>query len=206
MNPLSNNRKITPQYRGTSIIRYLDITYYVKLFSSFVFLYYFNVFYWGLTDPNNYYIYFLDHYINYINWLSVSILYIASLITPIFGVESHIEPPQVIKTIEGTNVILTFACLGLGTLSFWVAFVIANNGTFQKKIYWCLGGIAFIWFINCCRIALLLTALEKRWVGNKYMDHHDLFNVVSYIIILALIYFHSKEDRVDLQQCAGGFS
>ena len=39
-----------------------------------------------------------------------------------------------------------------------------------------------IWFINCIRVAFLLTALRNNWPIGKYLDHHTTFNIISYIL------------------------
>ncbi|UFH53410.1 hypothetical protein [Spirosoma sp. KNUC1025] len=177
---------------------YLNVAYFIKLFSLFILFYYFNISYLAITDPQHYYNYFLDHYFNYIYWLRTSILYGAQLITYLFGQQTYINPPHTIETAAGTSVILSFSCLGLGILSFWSAFVIANNGTWQKKICWCLGGLVFIWFINCWRIGLLLLAMEKQWKSLRTIDHHDLFNIVTYTSVLLLMYYYSREKEDEL--------
>ncbi|GAB3020487.1 exosortase/archaeosortase family protein [Spirosoma pulveris] len=175
------------------LLNYVDVGYVVKLILVFTSLYYFNIVYWGLTDPLNQYSYVLDHYLNYISWFQQSILYTAHLLTRLAGLLTFVDPPQLIRTASGASVIISFECLGLGVSSFWTAYVIANSGTWQKKSAWLLGGIALIWFVNCCRIALLLFALDKNWPESHYIDHHDLFNVAAYVIILTLMYFHSRQ-------------
>ncbi|WP_460669793.1 hypothetical protein [Larkinella ripae] len=180
---------------NNSLLKYLDIAYFSKLFVLFAVLYYFNLFYWGLTDPRNYYSYFLDHYLNYIDWFGLSILHTARLFTTVFGFSATVVPPQILKTASGANVILSFSCLGFGILSFWVAFILAYAGHWQRKLRWGVAGVVFIWFINCCRITLLLAALEKEW-KTVYLNHHDLFNLASYAIVLALIYSYTRESTV----------
>lgn len=180
---------------SADILGHLDYAYFIKLFLVFTAGYYFNIFYWGLTDPDNYYSPFLDTYVNYIDWLGTSILYGAKQIAAYLGQNTYVDSPQLIRTVSGTSVILSYGCLGLGINSFWLAFVIANSGTWQRKVYWCLGGMLLIWVINCCRIALLLIALEKNWQDLHYIDHHDVFNIVSYILILSLMYFYTSERK-----------
>lgn len=174
-----------------SLVKHLDFAYYIKLFLLFTALYYFNVFFWGLTDPKNYYSSFIDSNLNYIDWLGASILYNAKLLANLSGFNAQVIPPQRIETVEGAYVILSFSCLGLGISSFWTAFVIAYGGSWQRQLGWCLGGILFIWFINCCRIALLLMALDQNWGGLRSMDHHDLFNLIAYLSIVALMYLYT---------------
>ncbi|ADB39508.1 exosortase/archaeosortase family protein [Spirosoma linguale] len=175
------------------LLNYVDGAYLVKLILVFTSLYYFNIFYWGLTDPQNQYSYFLDHYLNYISWFQQSILYMANLLTHLAGLPTFVDLPQQIRTASGATVIISFDCLGFGVLSFWTAYIVAQTGTWKNKLAWCLTGIGIIWFVNCCRIALLLFALEKNWPESQYIDHHDLFNVAAYGIILTLMYFHNQQ-------------
>jgi exosortase/archaeosortase family protein len=174
---------------------YIDLSFLIRFFLSFVPFFYFNLFYLGITDPKNYYIPFLDHNLNYIKWVTFSINYIAGLITNVVGIDPIIDG-KLIFVKNGPGVLLEYACLGFGIISFWVAFIIAHRTSWKYKLYWSLGGIMAIWFLNCMRIAILLIALENNWKGNPYFDHHDMFNLFSYVIICMFIYwFYSNSKK-----------
>lgn len=174
--------------------KYFDVAYFIKFIIVLVAFYYFNILYLGVTDPKNYYSPFLDRHLNYISWFISSILLTAKFINNAFGLDPVVAGIKIGIT-KGASVLLNFACLGFGIMSFWLAFIIAHKGGWKKKLAWCLTGILTIWFINCWRIAILLLALQNRWKGNKYFDHHDLFNIAAYVLILKLIYLYTDQSK-----------
>ena len=90
---------------------------------------------------------------------------------------------------------MVYACLGMGLMSFWLSFVIADRASVKRKAIWCVTGVSAIWFINCCRVALLLMAFENNWKVNEYANHHTIFNIVAYALLLILIYFYMKSGK-----------
>ena len=170
---------------------HFDVGYAVKFVLYFVPLYYFHIIYLGLTDPNNVYVPFLDHHLNYIAWFEASILNASNFILHSFGVNSVVEGQRII--IKGGAYVLFWpACAGLGISSFWIAFIIAHCVTWKKKLYWCAAGIFCIWLINSARIAIYLVSLQNGWKTFKHIDHHDMFTLISYIIIVFLIFLFNK--------------
>ena len=183
-----------PAVKGIS--KYFDIAYFLRFVLLFVALYYFHIIFNGITSrEGNYYSPFLDQYLNYIRWLTLSILKMAQLIIRLFGVDAYIEGSQVLKSASGLGVNLWLPCLGLGITSFWIAFIAFQAIPVTKKIYWCLSGICAIWFINCWRIALLLLSLENDWKANPYLDHHDIFNIAAYGVVIALIILCNRTEK-----------
>jgi len=173
---------------------YSDLSFLLRFILLFLPLYYFNIFFLGITDPKNYYNSFLDENLNYIKWVTFSINYVASIFTGFFGIDSIVAGKQIFVE-HGASVLLEFSCLGFGISSFWIAFVIAHKASVKSKLLWCLGGVCAIWFLNCWRIAILLIALEKKWPTTGYLDHHGLFNLCSYLIIGLLIHFFLKRNE-----------
>jgi exosortase/archaeosortase family protein len=167
--------------------------YVVKFLLFFVVLYYFNVAFIGATAPGNTYISFLDKYLNYIDWLRYSILHTSNGITRLFDHNTYVKDPYLLKIYNGPGVQMVYSCIGYGVMSFWVAFVLANKGKWQQKILWALGGCFCIWVINCFRVATLLMAIASKWNVNKYMNHHTMFNIFAYILILVLMYFYTQK-------------
>jgi exosortase/archaeosortase family protein len=80
-------------------------------------------------------------------------------------------------------------------MSFWMAFILADNSRLKKKISWCLTGLAAIWFINCLRVAIILMAFEKDWKALTNLDQHTLFNVVAYLLIFFMIFLYHRSDK-----------
>ena len=178
---------------------YFDIVFFAKLIVLFLAFYYFNILFLGITTAEGrFYSPFLEHNLNYVSWLTSSILYVANAIDHFLGINSYVQNAYNIKTYSGASVTVWLPCLGLGVMSFWVAFIIADVNSWKKKLYWVLAGIAAIWFINCLRIALLVLALEKNWYQNTYIDHHTIFNIAAYIIILFMIWLYYKKNKNEI--------
>lgn len=146
----------------------------------------------GLASPGNYYSSFIDHHLDYPNWLRSSLLHGSKLLLSLFGFDTIIPDSFHLKILDGASVQLIYACLGVGVMSFWLAFVVANKGGWVKKIKWVIGGILCIWLINITRIGLVLVANNKGQRTLFGLDNHTFFNICSYVAIFVLIYFYDR--------------
>ncbi len=171
---------------------YFDVAYLLRFVLLFISIYAFNLMYVGLVLPVNLYSPFLDHYLNYIDGLRNTILFTSNQIAHAFGISSHIQHQFSLKVDHGTNLIVGDACLGLGVMSFWTAFIVADTTSLKRKLAWCLGGLGLIWIINCIRVAFILLAYEKNWKAVITMDHHTAFNILSYVLIFILILLYDR--------------
>ncbi len=170
------------------IIKNPGFIFIVKFLVLFLGLHFFNEFYIGITAPGNLYIPFLEENLNYVAWLRSSILHSADFICQLFGYETVVEGPYLLKSVTtGVSVRMVYTCIGLGIMSFWVGFILAHSAGWKKSLFWIVLGSVVIWIINCFRVAILLMISEHQWNPNKYMDHHDTFNIIAYILILVLI-------------------
>lgn len=179
------------------IQKYFSFAYFFKLIGLTIFLNYFSVAFNGIVSPEGtLYSSFLDHHLNYIQWLRQSIMYVSNAIAHIFGTGSYISGAQMMNIGKGIEVEIWLPCLGLGIISFWMAFIITNTGSWQKKLVWCITGTFCISFINCWRIGLLLVSIDRNWPQLSTFDHHDLFNMAAYVLIGLLMYSYNddKED------------
>lgn len=179
-----------------NLSKYIDVPYFIRFILLLLTLYYFNIFYISIIDKKGLiYSSFLDNHLNYISWLRNSFLYTSNLIVQAFGINSFVDAPYHLRTLNGSFVEMVYACLGFGLTSFWVAFVVSDKASLKRKIIWCTGGITCIWFINVWRVALLLIALENHWEINSILDHHTLFNIVGYSLIGFMISTYIKNSR-----------
>ena len=158
----------------------------------FVSLYYFIIFYEGITAQGGYYISFLDHYLNFIDWYRILLLYSAHFLTNLMGFQSTIPDHYHLHIIHGYSVQLVYSCLGFGLLSVWFAFLIAYPSNIYKKIIWAIYGLLLISFLNIIRIAVLAIVVTK--IKKTDIEiHHTIYNIVVYICIVIMIYFYTKE-------------
>ena len=181
--------KLSPR----NLLQYFDIAYLLKFLLLFGGIYFFNLAYFGLTSPyGSYHMPFLENNLNYVSWLKTSILYTSNEISHLIGIDSYVRDFQTLKTVNGTGLGIAEACLGFGVLSFWMAYIIADNNNWKRKLLWCLGGMITIWLINCMRVAFMLLAIEKNWELVITSDYHTAFNVIAYAFVFLQIFIYNK--------------
>jgi len=187
-----------------TLSKIFDTSYVVKfLLRLLAFYLFFRLMNWlviGLIVPGGYHSPFVEHYLNYVSWLKMSILQTASFVAQLFGVKSHFFDNSTLQIATGGKLFMAWACVGLELMSFWAAFAFADTTPWRKKIYWCLGGLFCIWFINCLRVALLLVAIKNKWPNFSTLSHHDTFNIAAYGLILLMMFVYYSHNKKDLGQ------
>lgn len=172
------------------------------LFFAFKFIFFFIMIYGGMqlligfTAPGGYYSVFLDNYFNLIAGLRSSLITGAKTFLHIFGIESIQTSDRVLRIPGGRGVIVSYSCLGIAVMSFWIALMGAMRQGWKTKLIWIVVGLLMIWLINVSRIALFLLAINKGWPMPLGIDHHMWFNIVSYVLIFTLLFFY---DRIQLR-------
>lgn len=177
---------------SSSLSRYVDVVFLARFAVLMAGIYYFNVFYISIIDARGLiYSSFFDQHLNYFALLRASVLHTANGMDHLYGLHSYVADPS-LKLPNGHGIYVDLACLGYGVMSFWTAFIVAHKTSWQEKLVWVVGGVVFLWFLNCCRVALLLIAITKQWNTEKWMDSHALFNLVVYAFIMAMILLYYK--------------
>ena len=170
------------------------INFFVKFFFSFCILYFGTKIIIGLTVPRGFYSSLIDNYFNYPAALRLSIFKGTSVLASLFGFETFSKDLYHISFLQGRGIHLVYSCLGFGLLSCWVAFVFANNGKVLFKLKWLLAGCFFIWLLNVFRITFLLFALNFQRPALLTIDHHFIFNIIVYVVIIWMMsLFHRSE-------------
>ena len=155
----------------------------------FLFFYYGNIVFFSLTSRGDHYVRFLDLYLNYIRGLRHLLLNTSALLLNLLGYSSITSDTELL--VSGRGVIqLVYSCLGLGVMSFFIAFVIAYPKSTKEKVIFGLSGIVVIQTLNIFRFILLALFWDK--AKGKILDHHAIFNLVIYLIIIVGIYFWIK--------------
>ena len=150
----------------------------------------------GLAAPGGYHSVFIEKYLDYVSWLKYSLMYAVKLILWIGGMPTYFAPDYVIRIVNGRGVKIAMDCVGYGVYSFWAAYVMANEGTFKRKLFWVLGGVFLLWFINSLRITLFLLATQGGWPMPWGLDHHTWFTIFAYLAIFMMIYFFEKKGKI----------
>lgn len=178
------------------ILSFFSFKYFFKLIGYTLIFNYSAIAFNGIVSPEgSRYSSFLDQHLNFIQWIRFVIMTVSNAIANYFNTHSYISGQQLMKLDSGVEVEIWLPCLGLGIISFWIAFIITNSGNWRKKFIWCIGGIACITLINCWRISFLLISLDREWQQIINYDHHDLFNIVAYIFIAVLMYSYTENSN-----------
>ena len=176
------------------------IIYILKFLGFFCIAYFGTIAIEGLASPVNYYSPFINHYMDYPSWLRASLLSGSKLFASLAGFKSVITDVYHIKIVNGKSVQLVYSCLGVGVMSFWLAFVMANTGGWLRKTAWIIGGMICIWLINVTRLGLLLVTINKNQSLPFGLDNHTFFNILAYVAIFVLIYFYDRYTKSSVKR------
>ena len=167
----------------------------LKFFLLFCLFYYASLAIIGFSSPGGYYIVWIDHYFNYIQWVKMSLIRAVEFFSYLFGYKTVIEGNDLIRFEHARGVRIAMSCLGIGVLSFWAAFVVSDNKVFLKKMTWLFFGLIVLWLINVMRILLFLFSINLGWSMPFGFDHHTWFNIQAYLAIFIMIYFYEKSSK-----------
>lgn len=168
------------------------VWFVIKFLVVFLVLYYGTLAVIGVASPGNYYIPFVDKYLDYVSGIKNLLVWATKGTLYLFGIETKIEPGYLIRIINARGVFIAMDCVGYGVYSFWIAYVIANDNKLKDKIIWIIGGLITLFLINSARITLFLLAINKGWPMPLGFDHHTWFNIFAYMAIFLMMYFFEK--------------
>ncbi|MGF1923093.1 MAG: exosortase Y [Bacteroidia bacterium] len=147
-----------------------------------------------LSVGGKYYDEYLTANFNYIQALKSSLIVPAVWVIKLFGLYA-VHNEMDVMVVNGPYLRVNYACLGLGVMSFLVAFVIAFPAQLKSKIKLFALGLIMIYVLNVLRIAalgVLLGFFESQ--RNNFTYHHEVFNIIVYICIFILLYFWIKKN------------
>jgi len=154
-----------------------------------------NVFMYSVTtSTGRYYNQTIADHLNYIQWLRYALIIPSTWIIKLFGFYTVYNEMDVM-IVNGPHLRIHYACLGLGVLSFFTAFVIAFPANLKAKFRLFLIGTLLIYTLNVLRIAglgLLLGFFDSQ--RDNFTYHHEVFNLIVYLCIFALLYFWMKKN------------
>ena len=179
--------------KNISSNRYL--LYLVKFACIFSVFYFGTLLIIGLSSPENFYAPFIARYCDFITPLRYSILHTADYFLNLVSYQTDWANSYTFGIVGGQRVKMVYSCVGYGVMSFWGAFILANNGKTVQKLLWLIVGWVVLWCINVLRIVILLIILKD---GNELQlpfDHHTLFNVAAYMAIFAMIFIYDRSNR-----------
>ena len=153
-------------------------------------LYGFNTAYIGITAKGGLYIPFLDQHLNYINWWRNFTINSAATVLRWMDYIVYTNNYQ-LKVIGRHGFTMVYTCLGYGIMSVFSAFVITFPGHIKARYVFLILGLILIQLLNTIRLIILSLYWDKR-KPLLAIDHHDLFNMVVYTLLILVVYIWLK--------------
>lgn len=163
------------------------ILIFLALFAA---LYFFNILIFGITTPGNHYSPFIADHLDYIRLLRHFLLRTTAKVLGWLGFGAITNDTDILIAGHG-RLKLIYSCLGLGVMSFLVAFVIAYPGRLKSKLSFLIPALLALQTLNILRFIVLAIFWDKNEDG-QIVDHHTVFNILIYIIIAISLYFWVK--------------
>lgn len=143
---------------------------------------------------------FIAEHLNYIQWLKSALILPSVWIIKLFGFYT-VHNEMDILIVNGPYLRINYACLGIGVMSFLIAFIIAFPAPLKSKWKLLLTGLALIYVLNVLRIVALGVLLG--WYESSrsnFTYHHEIFNIIVYICVFILLYRWIKKHTTVLNQ------
>ncbi|GAB1462348.1 exosortase Y [Pedobacter sp.] len=167
---------------------------YFKFIICFIGLYLlfygFNTAFIGITAKGGVYAPFLDQHLNYINWWRTFTIESTATILRWLDYTTYTNEYQ-LRVIGKKGFTMVYTCLGYGIMSVFAAFVFTFPGKIKFRYGFLVLGLLIIQLLNTVRLVLLSLYWNKK-APLFNMDHHDLFNIVVYAVLILLVYIWLK--------------
>lgn len=141
---------------------------------------------------------YLAQNFNYIQGLKYALIKPAVWIIKLFGFYA-IHNEMDVMVVNGPYLRVNYDCLGLGVMSFLAAFIFAFPAKLKPKIRLFIFGMIMIYVLNILRIAglgVLLGFFKSQ--RHNFTYHHEVFNIIVYILIFMLLYFWIKKNTTPI--------
>ena len=165
------------------------IRFIVALFVLYILFSQGNLFMYSVMTPTGrFYNPNIAEHFDYIQGLKTALIKPAVWIIKLFGFYA-IHNEMDVLVVNGPYLRINYSCLGLGVMSFLAAFVLAFPASWKSTIKMLIIGLLTIYILNVCRIAGLGLLFGFFQSQRNYFDyHHEIFNVIVYIIIFVMLY------------------
>ncbi|UKT64379.1 exosortase Y [Pedobacter mucosus] len=171
------------------------IKFVVILFVLYILFSQGNLFMNSVMSPDGqFYNAYISANLDYIQGLKTALIVPAVWVIKLFGFYTlHNEMDVMI--VDGPYLRINYSCLGLGVMSFLAAFAIAFPTSWKETLKMLGIGIFVIYILNISRIAglgILLGSIKSQ--RNYFHYHHEIFNIIVYLCIFAMLYFWIKKN------------
>jgi len=165
------------------------IKFIIALFVLYILFSQGNLFMNSVMNPGGkfYNAYIAEHF-DYIQGLKTALIIPAVWIIKLFGLYAIYNEMDVM-VVSGPLLRINYSCLGLGVMSFLAAFVLSFPASWKSTFKMLIIGLISIYVLNILRIAglgILFGTFQSQ--RNYFEYHHEIFNVIVYIIIFIMLY------------------
>ena len=165
------------------------IKFIIALFVLYILFSQGNLFMNSVMSPGGkfYNAYIAEHF-DYIQGLKTALIIPAVWIIKLFGFYAVYNEMDVM-VVSGPLLRINYSCLGLGVMSFLAAFVLSFPASWKSTFKMLIIGLISIYVLNILRIAglgILFGTFQSQ--RNYFEYHHEIFNVIVYIIIFIMLY------------------
>ncbi|MFT4154834.1 hypothetical protein [Parafilimonas sp.] len=178
-----HSKPVTPaslKKKGFNII--LFILLYIVILQGFYF-------YVGLISPGGrLFSPFLSRHANFPGWLAVFIAKTSGFLLQFAGYSVYQRKPFSLAIAGSSGVTIGWACIGVGAISLWIAFIASHRAPVRYKLKWILPGIILLCILNIARVIIIALSLYYRWHYPMHFDVHTGFNVLTYSVIAIFMY------------------
>lgn len=163
------------------------VGFYLLLSSLFSFLI-------GLTSPGgSFYSPWMSENFDVIATYRTFLLSLASFFVQLFGYQTTFNTYDLFIE-NGEGIRLVYSCLGLSVKAAFTALILAYPSEVREKIIYLIIGITAIIVFNTIRLGGLVILYTRQNTSLfDIIDHHDLFNIIIYAIVLLIFASFTKK-------------
>lgn len=136
---------------------------------------------------------FLANYLNVPEWLTQLVSKSSKFLLELCGYAVQ-EKERANITIAGSRgVTIAWGCLGAGAMFLWIGFVVAHRCAVKYKLKWAGIGLGLIFIVNILRVSMIVLSNHYHWTYIRNLNAHTSYNVLTYIIIIVMMYVFVKK-------------
>ena len=171
------------------------IKFIIALFVLYILFSQGNLFMNSVMSPvGKFYNAYIAEHFDYIQGLKTALIIPAVWIIKLFGFYAIYNEMDVM-VVSGPLLRINYSCLGLGVMSFLAAFVLSFPASWKSTFKMLIIGLISIYVLNILRIAglgILFGTFQSQ--RNYFEYHHEIFNIIVYIIIFIMLYIWIKKN------------
>ncbi len=168
-------------------INKIQIRFFVILVAGYLLFSYFFKFWIGLCASGGLYWAFADEHLNFISAYRHLLIGGTGLICDIFGL-TYLSNDTAVRIVGRGGIKIVYSCLGFGIISILMALALAvPYQKLKNRVIFLLTSVVLFTLLNVIR--LFVVSYYAHYARKMNLDHHLIFNVFCYLLILVGIYW-----------------